>query len=747
MLRAPALVGCLLLAAAPAAAQAVSAAGNTDPMGGFTLSGRVVDLSGAGVSNALVRAAIAGRPVADTVTAADGSFTLRAPRTALDVTASAHPLAPAWVRVVPPTTGDAAQVRLVLGAPVFSASVTVTVAAAPGEAGTEGSSSVVTGESIGSLPSRALDEALAATPGFSLFRRASSRTANPTAQGVSLRGLGASGASRALVTADGFPANDPFGGWVYWSRLPMVAIDRVEVARGGRSERYGADALGGVVSILTVQPARPFEARFLAQAGSRGTGRVSGFAGLQRGEWTAVFSAEAGRSGRAPIVGLEDRGPVDTPAGTDHAAGLVAVGWAPSTSFVSSVRVNPFGEQRANGTPQQRNDTRAGQAAVLASGTARGWQWDVRAWGQWTRFRQSFSVIAADRASERPANRQRVESAAGGARVRWDQRVGPAALAGGFEIRHVEADNLEGPAPMFPASARSVGGSQRGPSFFWRISFPLASRVRADAGARWEWWRNTPSHLPEARGREASFSPRATITWAPAQPLVAHAAVYRALRAPTLNELYRGFRVGAITTRPNENLEAEWLTGAEGGLGFTRRGLALRATGWWSRLDDPVANVTIAALERQRQNVGAVHARGAEIEIVARPSPVLESVTVVALTRSIFRDPLRPALDGRRVPQVPGTQWSSRLRYHGGPLWGAVEVRRVGRQFEDDRNELALRPALSVDLAAGYRVGRRVELLLTLENAGNAVIEVGRTPVPTIGLPRGLHIAVRIDTR
>ena len=43
-----------------------------------------------------------------------------------------------------------------------------------------------------------VDDILRQVPGFSLFRRTTSRTANPTTQGVSLRGLGASGASRAL---------------------------------------------------------------------------------------------------------------------------------------------------------------------------------------------------------------------------------------------------------------------------------------------------------------------------------------------------------------------------------------------------------------------------------------------------------------------------------------------------------------------------------------------------------------------
>ena len=67
-----------------------------------------------------------------------------------------------------------------------------------------------------------LDDQLRSVPGFSLFRRTSSRVANPTTQGVTLRGMSASGASRTLVLADGVPLNDPFGAWVYWDRVPVA---------------------------------------------------------------------------------------------------------------------------------------------------------------------------------------------------------------------------------------------------------------------------------------------------------------------------------------------------------------------------------------------------------------------------------------------------------------------------------------------------------------------------------------------
>ncbi len=97
-----------------------------------------------------------------------------------------------------------------------------------------------------------LDGKLRTVPGFDLFRRSSSLVANPTTEGVSLRGLGSTAASRTLVLLGDVPLNDPFGGWVHWEELPSLAIGRVEVVRGGVSDLYGSSAVGGVVQISTV---------------------------------------------------------------------------------------------------------------------------------------------------------------------------------------------------------------------------------------------------------------------------------------------------------------------------------------------------------------------------------------------------------------------------------------------------------------------------------------------------------------
>ena len=89
----------------------------------------------------------------------------------------------------------------------------------------------LTRDDLQNTPALTLDDALRQVPGFSLYRRSSSRVANPTTQGTSLRGLGANGSSRALVLQDGIPLNDPFGGWVYWDRVPTESVATVEIAQ------------------------------------------------------------------------------------------------------------------------------------------------------------------------------------------------------------------------------------------------------------------------------------------------------------------------------------------------------------------------------------------------------------------------------------------------------------------------------------------------------------------------------------
>ncbi|HSU81928.1 MAG TPA: TonB-dependent receptor plug domain-containing protein, partial [Thermoanaerobaculia bacterium] len=151
-----------------------------------------------------------------------------------------------WLGGTPPNTPPAQPFADTLVVTAARSQERLTDAVAP--------TSVLTREDLARSPGLTLDEQLRQIPGFSLLRRSSSLTAHPTSQGVSLRGLGPSGASRTLVLFDGVPLNDPFGGWVYWNRLPLSGLQAVEVARGSLSQLYGSAAMGGAIQLLPRVP-------------------------------------------------------------------------------------------------------------------------------------------------------------------------------------------------------------------------------------------------------------------------------------------------------------------------------------------------------------------------------------------------------------------------------------------------------------------------------------------------------------
>src|SRR3989442_6712500 len=173
--------------------------------------------------------------------------------------------------------------------PKATDTVTVTATRTPERlADTPSSVVILTRQTIAISASPAVDETLRQVPGFTLFRRSGSRTANPTAQGASLRGVGGSGASRAIVLDDGIPLNDPFGGWIFWGRIPRASLDRIEVLRGGASDIYGSGAMSGVVQFIRRRDGLVVD----ADAGTERTATLSVFIPFARGDWNGNVAAD-----------------------------------------------------------------------------------------------------------------------------------------------------------------------------------------------------------------------------------------------------------------------------------------------------------------------------------------------------------------------------------------------------------------------------------------------------------------------
>ena len=195
-------------------------------------------------------------------------------------------------------------------------------------------------------------------------------------------------------------------------------------------------------------------------------------------------------------------------------------------------------------------------------------------------------------------------------------------------------------------------------------------------------------------------SARAAVTWSVSNAGSLRGTVYRAFRAPTLNELHRNFRVGDTLTLANDALQAETLTGGEVSWLWGTARSTWRATAFFTSLDDAVANVTLtttpALITRQRQNAGTGHSRGIELEGDLRLDRRWAISGNVAMTRAAFGAGPIAGLDGLRVPQVPEYQAAVGVRFVE-PRWltASAQVRAIGRQFEDDRNTLPLEPPAS----------------------------------------------------
>ncbi|MEO6009576.1 MAG: TonB-dependent receptor, partial [Vicinamibacteraceae bacterium] len=454
------------------------------------VAGRVTDATGAPVA-AVIHSASADGPIVAR-SDAGGAFAVDVdplPADGLVVVAPGF----AAERVSAASLGAAGSISVVLRPAALTEHVTVTAGRRELRgADSPAATTVVTSAELLSSAATSIDDALRFTPGFTLFRRSSSRAANPTTQGVTLRGLSASGASRTLVLADGVPLNDAFGGWVYWSRIPQAAIDRIEIVRGATSDLYGADAVGGVIQVVPLGTQRT-RARMSVEGGSLGTSRVSAFGswaggradGAQSQPFGLAIGAERFETDGATIIAKAERGLVDTPAGVRNSSWLLHASMTEVLPLSLNLRAQGFDEDRTNGTPLQTNDTNQRQASLRANGVAGGGAWQAAGFYSTQTYDQSFSAVAAGRATESVTQLQRVPSESTGGSADWLRAFGRVMLVAGGEGKRVEGTTNE---TRFvtgrPQPTTRAGGVQTTAAGFAQVTVQAAPAWTVVGGAR-----------------------------------------------------------------------------------------------------------------------------------------------------------------------------------------------------------------------------------------------------------------------
>ena len=742
------------------------------------VEGVVRDTSGASVPGALVQLT-AGSYSAQATTDDSGNFAFEAaPAASGTITVTAKGFERAELNW---TASTPAPIAIVLKPSTVSQEVVVTAARTATPIGETPVSDIqLSAEDLQATPALTLDDTLRQVPGFSLFRRNSSRTANPTTLGVSLRGLGANGASRALVLEDGIPLNDPFGSWVYWDRVPAVSVQSVEVAQEGASSLYGSEALGGVVQFLT-RPAKYGGVSLVASYGNQNSQDLSLAASGGIGKWEAAVSGEAFHTDGYVLVPQEFQGSVDTSAFSQHGTGDLTVARKFGTDSEVFARGWYFNDTRNNGTIGQGNGIRLGEGALGANLDLGGFgSLQLRTYGTFETYTQSFFSVALDQNSQHLTDLQAVPAQGIGASALWTKNMGKRqTLVAGYD-QHMELGHSN--EQIFSATTgnnlrdTATGGHQRTIGFFGEDIIQLAPGWTLQVSARFDDWRNydaflfTDPFIPPGPATTVNYAPRSYTAFSPRASVVnqinSHvswsASVYRAFRAPTLNELYRSFRQANNQTFANAALRAEWLTGGEAGVALRTLGdrLQFRGTVFVNSIIDPVSSVncqvnpvppicpppTANTNSFVRANLGRTFAPGVELDWLAQITNRWQlSGGYQYVDAKIIGAPLQAQLVNAWVAQVPHNEFTFQGRYTNPSVLSAtVEGRFVGKQF--DTNQLPMGNFFVLDAMVSRNLAYGVEIFSAVENLFN--VEYVSTAATALSPPqRGLPIAGRIGVR
>lgn len=615
-----------------------------------------------------------------------------------------------------------------------------------------------------------LDDALRQAPGVSLFRRNSSAAANPTIQGLSVRASAPSGAGRTLVTLDGAPLNDPFGGWVIWGAVPPETIAGATILRGAGAGPYGAGALLGAVQLREREGQG---AGLSVEGGELGHARVAAV-GEGAGDTLSLMLAMSAERNDGWIPVRDGRGAADVALRSESQSAAARVQWSDGLHAFSA-RLAGYGEERSAGLAGADSAVSGSSLSLVLAQPRGAFGWRVQAWAMRSDLANSSVSTALDRSSTTPANDQYATPATGwgaNAELRWSGEESGVEL--GADVRAADGETRE----LFRyqggqyTRSRIAGGETLIAGAYaeaWREAGPwlFSGGARLD---RWQAFGATRIERDLATNAPTlDISPADNDVLAPTARLgfrrwlgadvALRAAAYAGFRPPTLNELHRPFRAGNDVTEANAALEPERLTGVDFAFESDGGSFVWSAGVFATRLEDAIVNVTLGAgpgtfppgvfvpaggAYRQRRNAGAIDAIGVEAQAHGDWSERFSWRAALNYTDAEMKG---GALDGLRPAQAP--QWSATA----GLAWRlsdqtavTADISYESMRFEDDLNSRQLAPATVVDLRLDHRLTPRLSVFAALDNALDEAVETAETAdgVESFGPPRAVRIGFRV---
>ena len=587
---------------------------------------------------------------------------------------------------------------------------------------------VLNQQELQTIPGVNLDDRLRQIPGFSLYRRTSSVVANPTTQGVSLRAIGSSGASRTLVLWDSIPINDPFGGWVYWDRVDPAFISEVEVDKGASTSVFGDRAMGGTISMFSPLPEH--ENLFVdALAGNEGTADLSTAYSNTWGPWGITLNSRGFTTDGYYITPADIRGRVDDKANVHFATAEMVLDYAGAVDHLA-IHLDILAEERHNGTELTHNSTGLG---TLGGHYTHDWSSDeisILGFHTQEQFHSTYSSVSANRDVEALTAKQTVPVRDYGGALYWQHH----GTTGPFKWNTVvgaDADDTHGISYDYSYSTHVLtpsGGTILEHGVFGQGDVSIGP-VRFFAGIRQQFTGENGETFVAPNGGGAYGVRRFRF----------RASGYRSFRAPTLNELYRQFRVGDVLTLANPKLVPEGLTGVEAGFDWTGETMRVSLSLFRNQLENLIDNATLSTsptlILRMRENFPAALSRGLEASVNRHWSHWSAEAGYMYADARLST--------GQLIPEIPKQQGTAQLTYSTNSTLVSAGIRVSGLEFDDDLNQFLLPGFATIQLMAQQHLTKKLSAVASMENLLDRTYYVALTPTPNIGEPRIWRVGLR----
>ncbi len=490
--------------------------------------------------------------------------------------------------------------------------------------------------------------------------------------------------------------------------LPMSAIERIEVIRGPMSTLYGSEALGGVINIITRQPAD----RWIASAVLSGKDLTSGSGGggLRGGLFAAGpatdrlglrVSADVSRTSAIPlkedprhdeIEGSEARNV--SLGGTFRIDGRQRI----EANWIEGREDRFYGDVTSTGTVyESRYPLRRSQVHVAWIGEFSGWRSQLRAYHSEIDIRNRRTMGVAP---TRPQNLQD-DVIDGFAAVRLGSHV----LTFGAELREESLRN---------SGLIDGEDSARHKALFVQDEVPLGGSFLLTAGVR------VDNH--EFFGTEVS--PRAYLVWEASSELVVKGGYGHAFKAPTLKQISPSYigAEGPHTFMGNADIRPEVSDSIEIGADWQRGPLALRGTLFRTEVEDLITyrliSVTPGVPPRRTylyDNVDRARITGLETGFTWEIARGLEWNTELLLLRT------RDRTTGDELANRPKTSAASQLGWRFGNGWST----RGGLEYIGSQITAGTRlPAYTLwNASIAKELSKHFTLQVGLENIGDVRLQ------------------------